>query len=219
MPFQSRLKNQINTTTVAVTVNLNCLPRRMRTVEPIARNIDDEALRSSYLRCWARAFYTVNQKGQRAKSKGQREQRSLCSLPFALCRGIMNPARKIQGKEAHSMRVLISGSHGLVGQALIGSLTNDGHEIHRLVRRGRAVGSSEIEWHPNQGLIDADHLEGLDAVVHLAGESIASGRWSAEKKQKIRDSRVNGTQLLSRSLALLSRPPATFICASAIGYY
>jgi len=117
------------------------------------------------------------------------------------------------------MRVLISGSHGLVGQALIGSLTNDGHEIHRLVRRGRAVGSSEIEWHPNQGLIDADHLEGLDAVVHLAGESIASGRWSAEKKQKIRDSRVNGTQLLSRSLALLSRPPATFICASAIGYY
>jgi uncharacterized protein (TIGR01777 family) len=117
------------------------------------------------------------------------------------------------------MRVLISGSHGLVGQALIGSLTNDGHEIHRLVRRGRAVGSSEIEWHPNQGLIDADHFERLDAVVHLAGESIASGRWSAEKKQKIRDSRVNGTQLLSRSLAQLSRPPATFICASAIGYY
>ena len=117
------------------------------------------------------------------------------------------------------MRVLISGSHGLVGQALIGSLTNDGHEIHRLVRRGRAVGSSEIEWHPNQGLIGADRLEGLDAVVHLAGESIASGRWSAEKKQKIRDSRVNGTQLLSRSLAQLSRPPATFICASAIGYY
>ena len=65
------------------------------------------------------------------------------------------------------MRVLISGSHGLVGQALIGSLTNDGHEIHRLVRRGRAVGSSEIEWHPNQGLIDAEHLEGLDAVEDL----------------------------------------------------
>ncbi len=117
------------------------------------------------------------------------------------------------------MRVLISGSHGLVGQALIESLTNDGHEIHRLVRRGRAVGSPEIEWHPNQGLIDAEHLEGLDAVVHLAGESIASGRWSAEKKQKIRDSRVKGTQLLSRSLQQLSRPPASFICASAIGYY
>src|SRR5258705_8379440 len=117
------------------------------------------------------------------------------------------------------MRVLISGSHGLVGQALIESLTNDGHEIHRLVRRGRAVGSPEIEWHPNQGLIDAEHLEGLDAVVHLAGESIASGRWSAQKKQKIRDSRVKGTRLLSRSLEQLSRPPASFICASAIGYY
>jgi uncharacterized protein (TIGR01777 family) len=118
-----------------------------------------------------------------------------------------------------SMRVLISGSHGLVGEALIGSLTNDGHEIHRLVRRGRAVGSSEIEWHPNQGLIDVEHLEGLDAVVHLAGESIASGRWNEEKKRKIRDSRVKGTSLLSRSLQQLSRPPATFICASAIGYY
>src|SRR5258705_12329677 len=85
MPFQSRLKNQINTTTVAVTVNFNCLPRRMRTFEPVARNIDDEALRSSYLRCWARAFYTVNQKGQRAKSKGQRAKialfSALCSLP------------------------------------------------------------------------------------------------------------------------------------------
>ena len=117
------------------------------------------------------------------------------------------------------MRVLISGSHGLVGQALIESLTNDGHEIHRLVRRGRAVGSPEIEWHPNQGLIDAEHLEGLDAVVHLAGESIASGRWSAQKKEKIRDSRVKGTRLLSRSLEQLSRPPSSFICASAIGYY
>jgi len=116
------------------------------------------------------------------------------------------------------MKVLISGSHGLVGQALIESLTNDGHEIHRLVRR-RAVGSSEIEWHPNQGQIDAEHLERFDAVVHLAGESIASGRWSAEKKQKIRDSRVEGTRLLSRSLQQLSQPPASFVCASAIGYY
>jgi len=117
------------------------------------------------------------------------------------------------------MKILVSGSHGLVGKALIRTLTSEGHEVIRLVRRGRSVGSPEIEWHPNQGLIDAEHLEGFDAVVHLAGESIASGRWTAEKKQKIRDSRVKGTELLSRSLARLSRPPATFVCASAIGYY
>src|SRR6266550_1508454 len=117
------------------------------------------------------------------------------------------------------MKILISGSHGLVGSALLRSLVGEGHEVIRLVRRERSFGSPEVEWHPNQGLIDAEHLEGLDSVVHLAGESIASERWTAEKKQKIRDSRVNGTELLSRSLALLSRPPATFICASAIGYY
>lgn len=117
------------------------------------------------------------------------------------------------------MKILVSGSHGLVGRALIRSLTGEGHEVIRLVRRGRSIGSPEVEWHPNQGLIDAEHLEGLDAVVHLAGESIASGRWTEGKKQKIRDSRVKGTELLSKSLARLSRPPATFVCASAIGYY
>ena len=117
------------------------------------------------------------------------------------------------------MKVLVSGSHGLVGRTLIQSLTGEGHEVIRLVRRERSFGSPEVEWHPNQGLIDDEHLEGLDAVVHLAGESIGSGRWTAEKKQKIRDSRVKGTELLSGSLARLSRPPATFVCASAIGYY
>lgn len=117
------------------------------------------------------------------------------------------------------MKVLVSGSHGLVGQALIKSLTNDGHEVCRLVRQHRTVGSSEIEWHPNDGKIDASKLEGLDAVVHLAGESIASGRWTDEKKKKIRESRVKGTQLLSQSLAQLQGPPAVFVSASAIGYY
>jgi uncharacterized protein (TIGR01777 family) len=69
------------------------------------------------------------------------------------------------------------------------------------------------------GQIDAQHLEGFDVVIHLAGESIASGRWTDDKKLKIRESRVKGTTLLSESLARLSRPPATFISASAIGYY
>ena len=116
------------------------------------------------------------------------------------------------------MRVLVSGSHGLVGKALIRSLTSDGHEIVRLVR-GKPAGATEIEWHPNHEKIDAAALEGLDAVVHLAGESIASGRWTEEKKRAIRDSRVKGTTLLSDALARLSRLPSVFVSASAIGYY
>lgn len=117
------------------------------------------------------------------------------------------------------MKILISGSHGLVGSALARSLTEDGHEVVRLVRKESAPGSLEIEWHPNQGRIDAQRLEGFDAVVHLAGESIASGRWNNEKKRTIRESRTKGTTLLSEALAPLSQPPSVFISASAIGYY
>ena len=118
-----------------------------------------------------------------------------------------------------NMKILVSGSHGLVGKALIKSLTTDGHEVLRLVRRARSFGAPEIEWHPNQGQIDAAHLEGFDVVVHLAGESIASGRWTDSKKRAIRDSRVKGTSLLSETFTRLSRPPSVFLCASAIGYY
>ena len=116
------------------------------------------------------------------------------------------------------MRILISGSHGLVGKALISELTKNGHEIVSLVRHA-SEGTSEIEWHPNQGSIDSERVGGFDVVVHLAGESIASGRWTDEKKRKIRESRVMGTTLLSQSLARSSKPPAVFISASAIGYY
>ena len=116
-------------------------------------------------------------------------------------------------------RILISGSHGLVGSALVKSLATEGHEVVRLVRHGGAAGSAEVAWHPEKGVIDTEHLEGLDAVVHLAGESIAAGRWTSEKKRAILESRVKGTTLLSQSLAKLSRPPAVFVSASAIGYY
>jgi len=117
------------------------------------------------------------------------------------------------------MKILVSGSHGLVGKALIDSLTTDGHEVLRLVRRERSFGAPEVEWHPNQGQIDTQHLEGFDAVVHLAGESIASSRWTDEKKRAIRESRSQGTAVLSEALAKLSRPPLVFVSASAIGYY
>jgi uncharacterized protein len=117
------------------------------------------------------------------------------------------------------MKILVSGSHGLVGKALIASLTKDGDEVIRLVRRERVLGTPEVEWDPKRGVIDGEHLEGLTAVVHLAGESIAEGRWNDEKKQRIRNSRVEGTQLLSETLARLTHPPRSFLSASAIGYY
>ena len=82
-----------------------------------------------------------------------------------------------------------------------------------------AAKSGEIEWHPDRGSIDAPALEGFDAVINLAGDGIANGRWTEEKKRRILDSRVNGTRLLSETMANLSRKPATFINASAIGFY
>jgi uncharacterized protein (TIGR01777 family) len=115
------------------------------------------------------------------------------------------------------MKILVSGSHGLVGRALTTSLANSGHEVVSLVRQ--SANALEIEWEPNQGKINEQQLEGFNVVVHLAGESIASGRWTEEKKRKIRESRVKGTELLSSALARLSQPPPTFISASAIGFY
>ncbi|HEX9543765.1 MAG TPA: TIGR01777 family oxidoreductase [Pyrinomonadaceae bacterium] len=116
------------------------------------------------------------------------------------------------------MKILISGSHGLVGTALIKSLASEGHEILRLVRYAPSS-VQEIEWSPDRYSIALARLEGFDAVVHLAGESIAEGRWIDEKKKRIRESRVKGTRLLGDALANLSNPPKTFVCASAIGYY
>ena len=116
------------------------------------------------------------------------------------------------------MKILISGSHGLVGSALTSSLGRGSHQILTLVR-STSKSASEIEWHPEQGPLQPKALEGIDAVVHLAGESIAEGRWDDGKKRRIRDSRVKGTTVLSQKLAQLEQPPKTFICASAIGYY
>ena len=116
------------------------------------------------------------------------------------------------------MRILVSGSHGLVGTALVTSLEAAGHEVFRLVRHA-PNGATEIEWSPDRYSIALALIEGFDAVVNLAGESIAEGRWTDEKKRRIRESRVKGTKLLGDALANLSAPPKTFICASAIGYY
>jgi uncharacterized protein (TIGR01777 family) len=118
------------------------------------------------------------------------------------------------------MNILVSGSTGLVGTALIPLLTAGGHEVVRLVRAKSHSPSKElIGWNPESSYIDAGGLEGLGAIVHLAGEPIAAGRWNTLKKARIRDSRVRGTQLLCEALAHTASPPAVLICASAIGYY
>jgi uncharacterized protein (TIGR01777 family) len=116
------------------------------------------------------------------------------------------------------MKILISGASGLVGTALIKSLEPEGHEIFRLVRHA-PNSQAEVEWSPDRYSIALARIEGFDAVVNLAGDSIAEGRWTEEKKRRIRESRVKGTKLLGDALANLTKRPKTFICASAIGYY
>ena len=115
--------------------------------------------------------------------------------------------------------IAVTGATGLVGTALCESLQRSGATIIRLTRSPPQDAASEVQWRPDQGLVDPDRLRDCTAVVHLAGESIADGRWTAAKKQRIRDSRVIGTESLCRSLAAMSEPPQTVVCASAIGYY
>jgi uncharacterized protein (TIGR01777 family) len=116
------------------------------------------------------------------------------------------------------MKFAITGSTGLVGSALVPFLRTKSHQVLPLVRTV-ASAAEEVTWDPIAGKIDAERLEGLDAVIHLAGENIASRRWNLEQKARIRDSRVNGTRLISETLAKLQRPPQVLVCASAIGYY
>jgi uncharacterized protein len=114
------------------------------------------------------------------------------------------------------MRVAISGSSGFIGRAVIRELETRGYDIAKLVRP--STRASGVLYDPHTGQIEAEKLEGLAAVIHLAGESI-SGLWTAARRQRILDSRVKGTSLLATSLARLTHPPGVFISASAIGYY
>jgi uncharacterized protein (TIGR01777 family) len=116
------------------------------------------------------------------------------------------------------MKVLVSGSHGLIGSALVEFLYGQDHDVVRLVRKRPKPDGSEVYWNPQGGAIDSTGLEGMDAVVNLAGESL-SGRWTDEKKRQIRDSRIKGTRLLSEALAKLSNPPKALVSTSASGYY
>ena len=116
------------------------------------------------------------------------------------------------------MKIAVSGSTGLIGSALVPFLKEQGHEVFKLVRVRADLLPDEIGWDPHCGVINPALLEGMDAVVHLAGENIM-GRWTEAKKEKIRSSRVEGTKLLCQALGSLKHPPSVFVAASAIGYY
>jgi len=113
-------------------------------------------------------------------------------------------------------RILISGASGLIGSALAPALEADGHELTRLVR-GSAKSRNDLVWEPMRE-VRPQLVSGFDVVIHLSGESV-SGRWTGEKKRRIRESRVVSTRNLAWALAKAKEPPRTFVCASAIGYY
>jgi uncharacterized protein (TIGR01777 family) len=117
------------------------------------------------------------------------------------------------------MDIAVTGSTGLIGRRLTAELTDAGHRVLRLVRPGAAPGPDTASWDPAAGTIDAGALEGIDAVVHLAGEGIAEKRWTDDQKRRILTSRTDSTRLLAETLAGLSHPPATLLSGSAIGFY
>jgi hypothetical protein len=116
------------------------------------------------------------------------------------------------------MMIAVSGSTGLIGSALREALRWRDDAVVPLVRRRPAAGERAVAWDPERGTIDRSGLEGCDAVIHLAGENVF-GRWTETKKRRIRDSRVQGTRLVSDAIAHLARPPRVLLAASAIGYY
>jgi uncharacterized protein len=118
-----------------------------------------------------------------------------------------------------SLRILVSGTSGLVGKSLVPFLQNAGHSVVCLVRRQGDLSEDVICWNPLTGDIDKEQFEGFDAVIHLAGDNVASGMWTKQKKERIFLSRCRDTWLLSHVLVRLYQPPKLVICASAVGYY
>ncbi|MFJ3630551.1 TIGR01777 family oxidoreductase [Streptomyces sp. NPDC090112] len=116
------------------------------------------------------------------------------------------------------MRIAVTGSTGLIGNALVRSLRADGHEVVRFVRREPSA-ADEARWDPERGYVDPAGLAGCAAVVHLAGAGIGDHRWTDAYKRTIRDSRVLGTAALAGALAGLDEPPAVLVSGSAVGYY
>ena len=117
------------------------------------------------------------------------------------------------------MKILISGSSGLVGGGLAGALRENGHSVGRLVRPEGKLGAGNVPWDPMSASIDTSPMEGADAFVHLSGASIGDSRWTPARKAVLRSSRVDSSRVLVEALARLRQKPKVFVCASATGYY
>jgi uncharacterized protein (TIGR01777 family) len=117
------------------------------------------------------------------------------------------------------MKILISGSSGLIGTAATAALKSDGHNVVHLVRPSKTANPGDVQWDPMRATVDVAGLEGIDVVIHLSGAGIADGRWTEERKQLLRSSRIDTTRVLVDSLSRLKQKPRLLIVASAIGYY
>lgn len=127
------------------------------------------------------------------------------------------------------MKILIAGSTGFIGSALVPFLKNAGHEVRRLVRRPSILNSEglidhhvkqeELIWNPEQESLNETELQQFDAIINLAGDNISTGRWTQHKKQKILESRIQATRTFADAILRMKQPPKIFINASAIGYY
>jgi len=116
------------------------------------------------------------------------------------------------------MKIAVAGATGFIGQALVSHLGASGHRVVRLVRRGADASRGDVTWDPTKGVLDPAALDGVQAVVNLAGEPVAE-RWTAERKRRIKSSRIEGTTLITKTLVGLARPPRVLVNASAIGIY
>ena len=116
------------------------------------------------------------------------------------------------------MKVVVTGSTGLIGTALVTNLRADGHDVRRLVRHAPRA-ADETQWHPSSGFLEPSTVDGWDAVVHLAGAGIGDHRWTDDYKETIRDSRVSGTKAIAGAVAGAANPPRVLVSGSAVGYY
>jgi uncharacterized protein (TIGR01777 family) len=128
------------------------------------------------------------------------------------------PADPRRGGHADRPRIVVSGV-GFVGRALVRALDERGVQVVRLVRRPVAEERDLVSWNPARGVDDTSALEGATAAIHFGGEGLASGRWTAARKRRLRESRIGSTRMLAETLARLDAPPATFLTASAVGWY
>lgn len=154
-----------------------------------------------------------------ALGEGQVAKQLAQVFAFRHARTALDLQRHAPHRARPRLTVAVTGASGLVGRALVAFLRSGGHEVWPLVRRPVQPGEQAVHWDPKGGAIELKKLEGLDAVVHLAGENIAARRWNAQRKAEILASRVDGTRLLAQSLAKLGAKPKLWISASAVGYF